>query len=184
MSLFPLTNLPLSKRLKSRPGALQNALRILCVLALCAAFSACQKDDPIFEEGGQTVTNGGSDSTDDGSDDGNGTGGGGGGGSNGGGSTTVGGNGKASAFLSWDIPAFRENGEELQLSEIAGYEIVYRQLNEDSYTVITLREDNNTDSHTINNLDAGNYEFMIAVFDEDGLYSDYSDPVIASLVAN
>ena len=124
-------------------------------------FQACE-EEPEFNEGQATDTT--TDTTD-------------------GSTTTVSGSGKASANLSWDIPSYRENGDTLFLSEIAGYEIVYRPTSVNTYTVITV-QDNNTSSHKINNLPAGNYEFMIAVFDTDGLYSDYSDPVIAALTAN
>lgn len=142
------------------------ALRVIGILGLLLCFSACEQQ-PEFEEGEGTNT-----------DTGGGSGSGG-----GGGSTDVGGSGNASANISWDIPSVRENGDELSLSEIAGYEIVYHLVNDPVYSVITI-EDNNTSSHTINNLRAGNYEFMIAVFDTEGLYSDYSDPVLASLSGN
>lgn len=142
---------------------LHSALRGLCLFALVFSLAACN-EDPEFTEGEGTNTDNGNGNPD-------------------GGSTDVGGTGTASARLSWDIPAVRENGENLTLSEIAGYEIVYRLISEQTYSVITI-EDNNSSSHTINNLRAGNYEFMIAVFDTEGLYSDYSDPVVATLSAN
>ena len=103
--------------------------------------------------------------------------------SDGSGSTSDGGstNGPiASAHLSWSIPQYRENGEELSLSDIAGYEIIYRRTEDNVYSFITV-EDDNSREHTIENLPVGEYEFMIAVFDTDGLFSDYSEPAIANL---
>lgn len=136
-----------------------------CLSALMLfVLAACEQQAPVFEEGQGTNT---TTATTDEGDTGN---------------TDVDGNGIASARLTWDIPQYRENNEALMLSEIAGYEIVYRLTNENSYSVITVA-DNNNSSHVINNLSAGNYEFMIAVFDTDGLYSEYSDPVITSLTA-
>ena len=140
----------------------QPTLRGIFFLSMFFCLQACEQA-PEFEEGESTTTNGG-----------NGAG---------GGSTNVAGTGAANASLSWDIPSLRENGDDLSLNEIAGYEIVYRLINEASYTVITV-EDNNSSSHDIQNMSAGNYEFMIAVFDSDGLYSDYSDPVYATLSEN
>lgn len=140
------------------------AYRFLLPALMLFVLAACEQQAPEFEEGQGTNT-----TTDPGDDGDTGT-------------TDVGGNGTASARLTWDIPQYRENNESLMLSEIAGYEIIYRLANESSFSVITIA-DNNNSSHIINNLSAGNYEFMIAVFDTDGLYSDYSDPVIASLTA-
>lgn len=169
---MPLTNMKTLRTSQARINLLPDSF-LVCRFFLCAlmlfVLTACEQQAPEFEEGQGTNT------TTDPGGDGDGSGG-------GTGTTDVGGSGTASARLTWDIPQFRENNEALMLSEIAGYEIIYRLANQNSYSVITIA-DNNNSSHTINNLSAGNYEFMIAVFDTDGLYSDYSDPVIASLTA-
>ena len=85
-----------------------------------------------------------------------------------------------SAHVTWNSPEFRENGDQLSLSEIAGYEIIYRKTDESIFYSVII-DDDNTLEYTIENLSLGQYEFMIAVFDTDGLFSDYSEPALANL---
>ncbi len=78
--------------------------------------------------------------------------------------------------LSWLIPELRLDGSNLSLSEIGGYEIVYqRQGDPLSYSIIV--DDPNLSYYIIENLETGNYEFMIAAFDTDGLFSEFAKPV-------
>lgn len=87
---------------------------------------------------------------------------------------------KVSAVVEWDIPRTRENGDDLLLSEIGGYEIIYRNTQEIAYITVVI-SDQNLDEYLIENLNPGEYEVMIAAFDTDGLYSDYSDPALATI---
>jgi hypothetical protein len=72
--------------------------------------------------------------------------------------------------LEWTPPTERENGRYLELTEIGGYEIRYRLTNESSYK--TLKVGPNVNRHTFTDL-LGDYEFKIAAFDTDGLYSKF-----------
>lgn len=134
----------------------------LFIVALVFSLASCENSAPVFDAGAASPENGGSSS----------------GGTSPG--SSRGATGTASATLNWNIPQFRENGESLPLGDIAGYEIAYRKLPSDGFSSVTL-PDNNTSSYVISDIPAGNYEFMIAVFDTEGLFSDYSDPILATL---
>lgn len=85
-----------------------------------------------------------------------------------------------SAIVEWDIPSTRENGEALDLSEIGGYELIYRKMDEALKPAIVIT-DQTRDSYEITDLPAGRYEVRIAAFDTDGLYSDFSEPAFADI---
>jgi len=85
-----------------------------------------------------------------------------------------------SAHIEWDIPEFRENGDSMGMSEIAGYEILFRKTDEDIFYSVSI-EDQNTMEYTLTDIPVGEYEFMISVFDTNGLYSEFSEPAIANL---
>lgn len=72
--------------------------------------------------------------------------------------------------LEWTPPSAREDGKYLELSEIGGYEIRYRRTNESQYRTITIGP--KATRHTFTEL-LGSYEFEIAAFDTDGLYSKF-----------
>lgn len=94
---------------------------------------------------------------------------------------TAGDNGEVfSATLSWDIPTERENGSALPLSEIGGYEIVYRKADSTEYQLLVI-DDHTAQSTTINDLTTGEYEFKIASFDSTGMYGQYSSLIYASI---
>lgn len=88
--------------------------------------------------------------------------------------------GLLSATVSWQIPDQRENGEGLATAEIGGYEIAYRNTNVNTFESIIV-EDAQQTQYAISSLAAGEYEFTIAAFDHEGLYSDFSDPTIVML---
>ena len=73
--------------------------------------------------------------------------------------------------LYWNTPQERENGETLDVNEIGGYEIRYR-LDGGEYQSITIN-DGAVDQHLFTDLTAGDYEFQIATFDTDGVYSEF-----------
>jgi hypothetical protein len=72
--------------------------------------------------------------------------------------------------LKWLPPTQRENGVKLTALEIGGYEIRYRTLAENTYKYVSVAGDLTQTS--INNL-VGDYIFEIAVFDTNGLYSNF-----------
>lgn len=73
--------------------------------------------------------------------------------------------------LEWSIPDMRENGEYLELDDIGGYELRYKKATDTAYTTIII-EDGGVDSYTLNKL-SGDYEFSIATYDTDGLFSEF-----------
>ncbi len=83
-----------------------------------------------------------------------------------------------SAALDWSIPSTRVNGEPLQLSEIGGYEIRYKNVNDDNYIIIKIN-DGYAQSFIFDELPEGDYQFMIAVYDTDGVYSDFDSALVA-----
>ncbi len=82
---------------------------------------------------------------------------------------------KVSALIRWTIPSFRINGDDLLLSEIGGYEIIYRRTTAMEYSTVVINDQNLSD-WLIENLAPGEYEFLIAAFDTDKLYSTFSNP--------
>ncbi len=73
--------------------------------------------------------------------------------------------------LDWYIPNERENGDYLELDEIGGYEIKYKKAGDSKFTVVQIN-DGSVDRYSLGNL-SGNYEFYIATFDTDGIFSEY-----------
>lgn len=90
---------------------------------------------------------------------------------------------KLSVQLAWDIPMQRENGDELKPNEIGGYKIEYRRVGTTIFQTFMV-EDGLSDSTEIGDLVQGMYEFRIAAFDADGLFSDYSDIATIQVDAN
>ncbi|GGX53533.1 fibronectin type III domain-containing protein [Saccharospirillum salsuginis] len=78
--------------------------------------------------------------------------------------------------LYWSPPATRENGDVLATSEIGGYEIRYRLDGSSDYTTVVIN-DGSVDQYLFQGLDDTTYQFEIAAFDQDGLYSEF---VVAS----
>ena len=82
--------------------------------------------------------------------------------------------------LSWNIPATRENGESLYPYEIGGYEIKYRNVSDSEYRSLIVEmtdSDELLKGTSVELSDSGTYEFSVAVFDVNGLYSLYTDAV-------
>ncbi len=85
----------------------------------------------------------------------------------------------SSLQLSWAAPDSRENGTALNPSDIGGYEILYRNGSEEYRSILIYNGE--LTEHTIDGITAGEYEFKIAAFDLDGVYSDFSPPIIRSV---
>lgn len=73
--------------------------------------------------------------------------------------------------LYWTAPTRRLNGEQLDITEIGGYEIRYKQRTQNQYESIKI-PDGFTDSYYFDYLE-GQYEFEIAAYDIEGLYSNF-----------
>ena len=73
--------------------------------------------------------------------------------------------------LDWYIPNERENGDYLELDEIGGYEIKYKKTGDSKFTVVQIN-DGSVDRYNLGNL-SGSYEFYIATFDADGIFSEF-----------
>lgn len=73
--------------------------------------------------------------------------------------------------LEWDRPEFRENGEYLEGDEIGGYELRYRQVGQEEFQTVIVN-DGWDEAHELGEL-VGRYEFTIAAFDNNGLYSEF-----------
>lgn len=97
---------------------------------------------------------------------------------NSGGSTTP----KTSVTLSWTAPTTRQNGDPLLPSDLAGYEIYYflEGSSQEQDQIVVINDALATEA-TITDLATGTYFFAIATVDSDGLASDPSDYVEASI---
>jgi hypothetical protein len=86
-----------------------------------------------------------------------------------------------SVNLSWIIPSTRENGQPLQLSELAGYELYYTT-DADAAAGTTVKVNGGSSaSYVIANLPAGSYYFAISAIDTSGLKSPLSAMVTATV---
>jgi hypothetical protein len=73
--------------------------------------------------------------------------------------------------LSWLVPNKRENGEPLDITEIAGYELRYRKDTDEDFVYVTIN-DPWTNMYNFPYL-TGNYIFQVATFDKNGVYSNF-----------
>lgn len=74
-------------------------------------------------------------------------------------------------YLRWNIPRLREDGTTLDISELGGYEVRYRQLSDTEYTYVSV-ENAYTNELNLAWLE-GTYVFEVAAFDKNGLYSRF-----------
>lgn len=88
--------------------------------------------------------------------------------------------GSRSVSLSWSPPEQREDGTRLAESEIYAYELKYRKKGSAQFERILIESQ---DVHSgpvthfsLTNLPSGEYEFLIATIDRDGLRSDFVAP--------
>ncbi|HSC67414.1 MAG TPA: hypothetical protein VLC79_06980 [Cellvibrio sp.] len=78
---------------------------------------------------------------------------------------------KGPVQIYWSAPLKRENGDYLDIAEVGGYELRYRRTSDTRYTSITI-DDRYTDTYYFDNLE-GEYEFQIAAYDVNGIYSPF-----------
>lgn len=95
------------------------------------------------------------------------------------------------ATLSWFLPDERENGEALTLDEIKGFEVQYRKVDadnpfcplgevKDTYCSITILDPTRAE-FDIPALETGIYEFTVAVFDTEDIYSRFTETLTATV---
>ncbi|MBU2863946.1 hypothetical protein QWZ13_04545 [Reinekea marina] len=74
--------------------------------------------------------------------------------------------------LYWSAPVERVNGQSMDMLEVGGYEIRYKLESDETYTNVVI--DGLEDQYTFLDLEnAEDYQFEVAVFDTDGIYSDF-----------
>lgn len=73
--------------------------------------------------------------------------------------------------LSWTPPTERENGDPMPPEEIGGYEL--RVVAPDGSTDTIVINDPAATGYDLSGLQHGDYTFMIAVYDTNGLYSEF-----------
>lgn len=83
-----------------------------------------------------------------------------------------------SASLSWRPPAERTDGENLPLTEIAGYRIYYGTSSGQYQFEVPPINDAYTTSVTIDDLPVGTYYFVMTTVDVNGLESGYSGEAV------
>lgn len=81
-------------------------------------------------------------------------------------------NTSSTVTLYWSAPLERVNGDAMSANDIGGYEIRYRLRNESAYATVALSASVNQWSITTAT-HSDNYIFEVAVFDTDGIYSDF-----------
>lgn len=74
-------------------------------------------------------------------------------------------------LLAWTVPSVRENGDELIVEEIGGYEIRYKSDQDTDFTSVKI-DDGYVNSYYFNHLE-GHFQFEIAAYDTSGLYSRF-----------
>jgi len=75
--------------------------------------------------------------------------------------------------LKWTAPILRENGTALDITEVGGYELRYRESADKAYTYISIN-DAWKNYYNFSYL-TGTYSFQVAAFDKNGLYSNFVD---------
>ena len=80
--------------------------------------------------------------------------------------------------LSWDPPTERESGA--ALTDLSGYEIYYSPQSGNLGNVDRIPSAS-TSRHTIENLQAGDWKFVIVAYDENGNYSEHSNQVSTTI---
>jgi hypothetical protein len=73
--------------------------------------------------------------------------------------------------IHWVTPNQRVNGDYMDIGEIGGYELRYKR-EIDNYFTSVIINDKDAATYYLDDL-RGEYEFKIAVFDVDGLYSEF-----------
>ena len=79
---------------------------------------------------------------------------------------------KEDVMLYWSTPSERANGDSFTEGEIGGFEIRYRESDDEKFKTIVITNPK-IDQFLIESIDIKNVTIEVAVFDTDGLYSDF-----------
>jgi hypothetical protein len=74
--------------------------------------------------------------------------------------------------FNWVAPTQRENGAALTTAELGGYELRYRLKTANNYSYVAIPSGTAT-SYVLAGVAAGEYEYQLAVYDTNGLYSGW-----------
>lgn len=80
---------------------------------------------------------------------------------------------RGEAYFKWSAPGERANGDLLQTEDLGGYELRYKRPGDTKYTYVASNIGPWDNSFTLTGLSNGSYEFEIAAFDKNGLYSEF-----------
>lgn len=75
-------------------------------------------------------------------------------------------------YFEWEPPKERENGQMLRIEEVGGYELRYRKVGDTHFTAKVI-EGSYKDQGALQLPSAGTYQFEIAAYDTNGLYSEF-----------
>lgn len=87
----------------------------------------------------------------------------------------------SAATVQWSTPTYRENGKTLLISEIGGYSIRYKSTESADTQIIQVTPGSVTQYALPFDVKSGYTMLQIAVYDTDGLYSNYADVDTAGL---
>ena len=79
----------------------------------------------------------------------------------------------SSVTLHWFPPTERVNGEDMEGSEIGGYEVRYRDNVDKPYEVVVINDGSIEKLLLIDIPNVATFSFEVAVFDTNGIYSDF-----------
>jgi len=85
-----------------------------------------------------------------------------------------------SAKVSWDIPDTRTDGETLLLSDIGGYEVMYKMEGASDFETAVI-DDGTISEYLVEDIPAGDYEVKVRAFDTNDLYSDFSPSITSTI---
>lgn len=77
-----------------------------------------------------------------------------------------------SVMLYWSAPQQRSNGDPMTVNDIGGYEIRYRNAKSPYFKTVLIR-DPATEQYRLNSVVLDNLVIEVAVFDNNGIYSDF-----------
>jgi hypothetical protein len=77
-----------------------------------------------------------------------------------------------SVTVNWGHPSQRVNGSFLELDEIAGYELRFKQTSSSNFTYLKI--EGNSSTHYVTTLIPAGSLIEIAVYDTNGVYSDFT----------
>ena len=84
--------------------------------------------------------------------------------------------------FSWVAPTQRNDNTPLAVTDIGGFQLRYKLRSAGSYSMVTIASGAAT-SYALAGIGAGDYEYQLAVYDTNGLYSGWV-AIVPSVAAN